>query len=241
MTAILESPTANVRRADERGHADHGWLKTWHSFSFADYYDPAHMGYRSLRVINDDFIAPGKGFGMHPHRSMEIFTYIISGRLEHKDSMGNGRVIETGQFQYMSAGSGVYHSEFNPSEDEEVHLLQIWITPEVPGGEPRYADMDTTALKRDGGLALFASPDGRGGSMPIRQNAEIHFGKALPGEALVIPADAERSHAWLHLISGAAMIGGAALSPGDSCAILSPGTISVSATEPSEFLLFRLA
>lgn len=179
MLTAMNPTTQNnitIRRSDERGHADHGWLVAKHSFSFADYYDPAHMAYRSLRVINEDRIAPGKGFGTHPHSDMEIFTYIISGKLEHKDSMGNGRTIEAGQFQYMSAGEGVLHSEFNPSPDEETHLLQIWITPRKSGGEPRYADMDTRGLRKKNALTLFASAGGRDGSIAMRQDAEVHYG-----------------------------------------------------------------
>jgi len=241
MKAPRSHPTVSPRRSEDRGHADHGWLKTYHTFSFGDYYDPAHMGYRSLRVINDDVVAPRAGFPTHPHRSMEIFTYVISGQLEHQDSMGNGRVIKAGEFQYMSAASGVQHSELNPSASEPVHLLQIWITPEQPGGEPRYADMDANTLKLPNGLALFASPDGRDGSMPIRQQAEIHFGQLDAGNELTVPTS-EFDGAWLHLIKGGIKISDATLNSGDSAAIDdSAEGFPVSATEDAEFLLFRLA
>ena len=240
-TAEPSLPVLTVRRGSDRGHANHGWLDTHHTFSFGDYYDPEHMGYRSLRVINDDRVAPGGGFPTHPHRSMEIFTYVISGRLEHKDSMGNGRVIQAGEFQYMSAASGVQHSEFNPSSDEPVHLLQIWITPARPGGEPRYADMDANRLKRPNGLALFAASDGRDGSMAIRQDAEIHFGQLDAGRSLTVPA-AAFDGAWIHVIRGGIDLLGETLAPGDSAAIDdSAGGFPVTATADAEFLLFRLA
>lgn len=241
MKRSTTTPSVSIRRSEDRGHADHGWLKTQHTFSFGDYYDPAHMGYRSLRVINDDMVAPGTGFPTHPHRSMEIFTYVISGQLEHKDSMGNGRVIKAGEFQYMSAASGVQHSEFNPSSSEPVRLLQIWITPEAPGGEPRYADMDANELKQPNGLALFASPDGRDGSMQIRQQAEIHFGQLDAGREFTMPPS-EFDGTWIHLIKGGITIQDATLKPGDSAAIDdSAGGFSITATENAEFLLFRLA
>lgn len=241
MKTTATATTVSIRRSEDRGHAHHGWLETHHSFSFGDYYDPEHMGYRSLRVINDDLVAPGAGFPTHPHRSMEIFTYVISGQLEHKDSMGNGRVIKAGEFQYMSAASGVQHSEFNPSADEPVHLLQIWITPEQTGGEPRYADMDANRLKQPNGLALLASPDGRDGSMQIRQQAEIHFGQLDAGRPLAVPP-AELGGAWIHVIKGGINIQNATLSPGDSAAVDdSANGFPVAATKDAEFLLFRLA
>ncbi|NNC87753.1 MAG: pirin family protein [Akkermansiaceae bacterium] len=223
-----------IRRAADRFHTKAGWLDSWHTFSFGEHHDPAHMGYRQLRVINDDIVAPGQGFGMHPHRSMEIFTYIISGQLEHKDSMGNGRVIGAGEFQYMSAGDGVLHSEFNPSDTEPVQLLQIWITPKHPGGEPRYQDLDTKPLRRENGLTLLASGDGRDGSIAIRQDAEIHFGHLDAGAGLRI----DPPHTWLHLIAGEVGIGAATLAPGDGAAIDGPADLASSSR--SEFLLFRL-
>ncbi len=241
MTKTSPAPTLSVRRSEDRGHANHGWLETHHTFSFGDYYDPAHMGYRSLRVINDDLVAPSGGFPTHPHRSMEIFTYIIAGQLQHEDSMGNGRVIKAGEFQYMSAASGVQHSEFNPSPDEMVHLLQIWITPDEPGGDPRYADMDANQLRQPNALALLASPDGRHGSMGIRQNAEIHFGQLDAGQTLTVPPS-ELDGAWVHVIRGGIMILDGTLNPGDSASIdHSASGFPIAATEDAEFLLFRLS
>ena len=171
----------SIRRAGDRFHSNLGWLDSWHTFSFGEHHDPAHAGYRSLRVINDDTVAPGKGFGTHAHSSMEIFSYIISGELEHKDSMGNGRIIRAGEFQYLSAGSGVKHSEFNPSSTEPVHFLQIWLTPTHPGGEPCYTDIDTKPLRKQNSLALLASPTGSDSSFQIRQNAQIHYGHLTAG------------------------------------------------------------
>jgi redox-sensitive bicupin YhaK (pirin superfamily) len=229
----------SIRRSDERGHANHGWLDARHSFSFGDYYDPAHTSYRSLRVINEDRIAPGKGFGMHPHSSMEIFTYIISGELEHKDSLGNGRIIKAGEFQYMSAGSGVLHSEANPSGTEPTHLLQIWITPSTPGGDPRYADMNTSALKKENALTLFASGDGRDGSQKIRQNAEIFFGHLKQGASLPALTEDSFNHHYLQLIKGSLQLRDLTLTTGDA-AMIDGKTPGISALEDSEFLYFNL-
>jgi len=226
-----------VRRAEERGGADHGWLKTKHSFSFADYYDPDYMGYRSLRVINDDRVAPKRGFGTHPHNDMEIFTYVISGQLRHEDSMGNGRTIEAGEFQYMSAGKGVYHSEFNPSE-EEAHFLQIWILPNERGGEPRYAELDTKALSADEGMTLFASADGRNGSVQMRQEAEIYYGKLEAGEQTQVSGEGYPG-AWIHLIKGQIEIDGESLKEADGASI-EGGGFEIQAQEEAEFILFRL-
>jgi redox-sensitive bicupin YhaK (pirin superfamily) len=174
-----------IRRANERGHANHGWLDTYHSFSFADYYDPDWVGYRSLRVINDDLVMPGMGFGTHPHRDMEIITYILSGSLQHKDSMGNGRLIRTGELQYMAAGTGVQHSEFNPAKDEAVHFLQIWIQPDRKGVAPRYAEKSLKDAPA-GKLQLVTSKSGRDGSISIHQDADLwlaKLGRPLAGEA----------------------------------------------------------
>ncbi|BDS08925.1 quercetin 2,3-dioxygenase [Oceaniferula spumae] len=235
-----DNPTKiSILRADERGHAGHGWLDSWHTFSFADYYDPAHMGYHSLRVINEDTIAPGKGFGMHPHSSMEIFTYIISGQLEHEDSMGNGRVIKAGEFQYMSAGEGVMHSELNPSVSEPVHLLQIWITPNQDGGSPRYADMDTNAIKQNNALTLFASGDGKNGSFEMRQHAEIYFGQLETGATLTQDCNDQLPHMWLQMIKGELELDGNILHAGDAVA-LENSQLALQAKSDSEFLLFQL-
>ena len=172
-----------IRKANERGHAEHGWLDTYHTFSFADYYDPQWMGFRSLRVINDDLVMPGGGFGTHPHRDMEIITYILSGALEHKDSMGNGRVIRTGDVQYMAAGTGAQHSEFNPSKDEAVHLLQIWIQPDAKGVKPRYAEK-SMAKASAGKLHLVTSKTGRDGSIAINQDADLWLAKLDAGNGV---------------------------------------------------------
>src|SRR3954471_22256193 len=174
-------PMMNIRRANERGHANHGWLDTYHTFSFADYYDPEWVGFRSLRVINDDIVMPGMGFGTHPHRDMEIITYVLSGSLQHKDSMGNGRVIRPGEVQYMSAGAGVQHSEFNPAKDEAVHLLQIWIQPDEKGVKPRYAEKSLKDAPT-GKLHLVTSKAGRDSSIAIHQDADLWIAKLGPGE-----------------------------------------------------------
>jgi redox-sensitive bicupin YhaK (pirin superfamily) len=236
----ISSPNFRIRRSDERGHADHGWLDARHSFSFGNYYDPAHMGYHSLRVINEDRVSPGKGFGMHPHSSMEIFTYIISGELEHKDSMGNGRVIKAGEFQYMSAGSGVMHAEANPSDTHSTHLLQIWITPDEADGEPKYADMDTNALKRENALTLFASGDGRHHSVQMRRNAEIYFGHVQAGKMIRKELSDSLPHAWTQMIKGELNVLDTTLYPGDSAAI-DHTSLSLHAGKDSEFLLFLLS
>jgi len=229
-----------VRKANERGRSQLNWLDSYHTFSFAEYMDPAHMGFSSLRVINDDVIQPGGGFGMHPHHSMEIFTYVISGELKHKDSMGNGSVIKAGEFQYMSAGEGVMHSEFNASEENPVHLLQIWIRPKHGGGEPLYHELDTNALEPNGGLTLFASGDGRDGSIQMRQNAEIYFGKLASDQTAKVEPSGTLDHTWLHLISGELSVDGNRLAPGDGAAI-STSQFELEAGEDSEFLLFRLS
>jgi len=195
------------------------------------------MGYRSLRVINDDRVAPKRGFGTHPHNDMEIFTYVISGQLRHEDSMGNGRTIEAGEFQYMSAGKGVYHSEFNPSE-EEAHFLQIWILPNESGGEPRYAELDTKALSADEGMTLFASADGRNGSVQMRQEAEIYYGKLEAGEQTQVSGEGYPG-AWIHLIKGQIEIDGEALKAADGASI-EGGGFEIQAQEEAEFILFRL-
>ncbi len=236
----LKPPTKiTLRRSEERGHLDHGWLDARHSFSFGNYYEPKHMGYGNLRVLNDDNIAPGKGFGMHPHSSMEIFTYIISGQLEHKDSMGNGRVIKAGEFQYMSAGSGVMHAEANPSSNEDVHLLQIWITPNQTKGDPIYADLNTNELKKNNALTLFASGDGRDGSQAMRQNAEIFFGHLGQDTSSMELPNGKFTQHYLHLIKGSLLLAGNTLYPGD--AVMIDGACPLlQAKQDSEFLFFNL-
>src|SRR5713101_4242056 len=174
-----------IRKANERGHANHGWLDTYHTFSFADYHDPEYMGFRSLRVINEDRVAPGQGFGTHPHRDMEIITYILEGSLEHKDSMGNGSVIRPGDVQRMSAGTGVTHSEYNPSKTETLHLLQIWILPDRRGHTPGYEQKEIGGAEKRGQLRLIASPDGRDGSVSIHQDARLYAG-IVNGEPIAL-------------------------------------------------------
>jgi hypothetical protein len=227
-----------IRRANERFHAEHGWLDSYHTFSFADYYDPNWMGYRSLRVINDDLIMPGMGFGTHPHRDMEIITYMLSGQLQHKDSMGNGRVIRPGEVQYMSAGSGVQHSEFNPSKDEAAHLLQIWIQPDRKNAQPRYAEKSLTAVP-SGTLQLITSKTGRDGSIPIQQDADLWLGKLDAGQRISHELAPAR-HAWLHVAEGEVVVDGNTLYGGDAAAVDGESKLQLLANKPSQVLLFDL-
>jgi redox-sensitive bicupin YhaK (pirin superfamily) len=228
-----------IRKSNERGHAEHGWLDSYHTFSFADYYEPKWMGYRSLRVINDDLVMPGTGFGKHPHRDMEIITYILSGELEHKDSMGNGRVIRAGDVQYMSAGTGVLHSEFNPSKTEPVRLLQIWIQPDEQGVKPRYAEKSFKDAAT-GGLSLAASKSGKDGSIEIHQDAELWLGKFQAGEKASHELAKDR-HAWLHVAEGEVEVNGSKLSSGDAVGITGESSLELKATKPSQVLLFDLS
>jgi redox-sensitive bicupin YhaK (pirin superfamily) len=229
-----------LRRSEQRGGADHGWLKAKHSFSFAGYYDPAHMGFRSLRVINQDRIAGGRGFGSHPHNNMEIITYVLEGALEHRDSMGNSAVIRPGEVQYMSAGTGVVHSEHNPDPAKETHLLQIWIEPAQDGGAPRYDQRSfAEAIARDK-MALVVSPDGKDGSIALRQDARIYAGRFLAGDSRTVPLAADRG-AWIQLVSGTLQVSGETLSAGDALAIEDKTSIELSATTDAHFLLFDLA
>jgi redox-sensitive bicupin YhaK (pirin superfamily) len=226
------------RPAKERGHFNHGWLDTYHTFSFADYYDPNWMGFRSLRVINDDLVMPGQGFGTHPHRDMEIITYILSGALEHKDSMGNGRVIRTGEVQYMSAGTGVQHSEFNPSPNEAVHLLQIWILPDRKGVAPRYAEKSFAKLS-PGQFHLVTSKTGRDGSIAIHQDADLWLAKLAPGQT-VTHALAGGRHAWVQVAEGEVILDGEPLSAGDAVGANQETKLELKATKPTQVLLFDL-
>ena len=228
----------NIRKANERGHAEHGWLDTFHTFSFADYYDPRWMGFRSLRVINDDLVMPGQGFGAHPHKDMEIITYILSGALEHKDSMGTGRVIRTGEAQYMAAGTGIVHSEFNPSRDEAVHLLQIWIQPDRKGVKPRYAEK-SFAQAPAGKLHLVTSKTGRDGSIAIHQDADLWLAKLNPDNR-VSHKVAPGRHAWVHVAEGKITLNGQPLEAGDAAAVSEETTLNLTAAKPSQVLLFDL-
>src|SRR6188474_3450134 len=206
-----------IRKANERGHAEHGWLDTYHTFSFADYYDPEWMGFRSLRVINDDLVLPENGFGTHPHRDMEIITYILSGSLAHKDSMGNGRVIRPGEVQYMAAGTGVLHSEFNHSPLEPVHLLQIWILPDRKGAEPRYAEKSLAGAPT-GKLHLVASKSGRDESISINQDADVFVARLTGGENVRHTVRPQR-HVWVHVAEGEVTLNGQTLKGGDGAAV----------------------
>ena len=229
-----------VRKAAERGHFDHGWLDTYHTFSFGNYYDPAHMGFRSLRVINDDRVQPGQGFGMHGHRDMEIVTYVLEGALEHRDSLGNGSVLRPGELQHMTAGTGVRHSEFNPSDAEWVHLYQIWLLPGRKGLEPSYQELALGGDEKRGRFRLVASSDGADGSLTIHQDARLYLASLLPEQATT--QDIERGRAaWLQVLRGNVNTLGNDLSAGAGAAITDEPTVTVQAAVASEVLLFDLA
>jgi redox-sensitive bicupin YhaK (pirin superfamily) len=228
-----------VRQAGERGHANHGWLDSWHTFSFADYHDPREMGFGALRVINDDKVEPGQGFGMHGHRDMEIITYVLEGALEHKDSMGNGSVIRPGDVQRMSAGTGVRHSEFNPSREERVHLLQIWIEPRITGVRPSYEEKQFGTAEKKGQLRLIASPDGRKGSVTIHQDAHL-YAALLDGKDAVAHRLAPGRRAYVHVARGAVKVNGVELKGGDGAKITEESEIGFSGAKQAELLLFDL-
>ena len=225
-------------KSEERHHANFGWLDTkWH-FSFGAYYNPSNTNWGALRVFNDDVVESGQGFGMHPHRDMEIITYILSGALEHKDSMGNGRVIKTGDVQYMAAGTGVLHGEFNPSRDEVVRLLQIWIQPDRKGVAPRYAEK-SLAKAPTGVLHLVTSKTGRAGSIAIHQDADLWLARLDVGERVAHKLASGRN-AWVHVATGEVKLNGKALSGGDAAAVSKETTLELSATKPAQVLLFDL-
>jgi redox-sensitive bicupin YhaK (pirin superfamily) len=229
-----------IRKAAERGHFDHGWLDTYHTFSFADYHDPAHMGFRSLRVMNDDRVQPGEGFGMHGHRDMEIVTYVLDGALAHKDSMGNGSIIRAGELQRMTAGTGVRHSEFNPSETEWVHLYQIWLLPERKGLEPSYGQLAVSEEDKRGRFRLVASPNGAADSLTIHQDARLYLASLSQGEAVAHKIERGRA-AWLQVLRGSVNVLANHLAAGDGVAVTDESALAVQATVPSEVLLFDLA
>lgn len=235
----IQTSDFTVRRADERGAADHGWLKSRFTFSFADYHDPRHAGFRTLRVINDDRVAPGMGFGTHPHRDMEIFSYVLEGTIEHKDSMGNGRKLKRGQIQFMSAGSGVAHSEFNPSEDEELHFLQIWIKPREHGIAPRYTEWHPSPEHENAPKTLVISPDGRNGSATIAQDADVYLIKLGPGQSVTHEMTPGRG-AWVHVAEGSLVLNGLELVTGDGASTEQSGLLAFTAHRPTEALLFDL-
>ncbi|MGQ0637092.1 MAG: pirin family protein [Planctomycetaceae bacterium] len=228
-----------LRPAVSRGRTQLDWLDSWHSFSFADYHDPAWHGFRVLRVINDDRIGPTGGFDTHPHRDMEIITYVMSGQLEHRDSLGNGSVIRPGDVQRMTAGRGILHSEFNPSPSEPVHLLQIWIFPERKGLDPGYEQKHFTESERSGRLKLVASRDGRDGSVSIAQDVDLFAAKLAPGETLRHSLRSER-HAWLQVAQGAVVVNGTKLGQGDGAAISDTAAVEIASSARAEVLLFDL-
>ncbi len=229
-----------IRKSQERGHFDHGWLNTYFTFSFADYYDPQHVHFRTLRVLNDDRVAAGAGFPEHPHRDMEIVTYVLEGALEHRDSMGNGSVIRPGDVQYMSAGSGVTHSEFNASKSEPVHLLQIWMFPEKKGFKPAYDQKNFPREDKQGKLRLVASPDGRDGSVTIRQDNELYATVLGTGESVRHELKPER-YAFVQVARGSVKLNGTTLGEGDGAAISEEKAVEVTGVKDAEVLLFDLA
>ncbi|HEX2912480.1 MAG TPA: pirin family protein [Chloroflexia bacterium] len=231
-----------VRKADERGHFNHGWLNTYHTFSFADYYDPKFMGFRHLRVINEDRVVPGEGFGTHPHRDMEIISYVLEGGLAHRDSMGNGSTIKPGEVQRMTAGTGITHSEFNHSEDELVHFLQIWITPNARGLTPGYEQKFYPEAEKLGKLRLVASPDGKDGSVAINQDVQLYATLLNQGDTVEYKLKPER-YSWVQVVRGEVELNGRTLQAGDGAALSQEEVITLSGKSDAraEVLLFDLA
>ena len=227
------------RPAEERGHANHGWLDSYHSFSFANYYDPNHMGFRNLRVLNEDRVQPGQGFGTHPHNDMEIVTYVLAGALQHRDSMGNGSVIRPGEIQRMSAGTGITHSEFNASSKELVHFLQIWLIPKERGISPSYEQKQFANPGEASRLRLVASPDGRDGSVVIHADAALYLGSFERDEAGDLPLSQVR-HAWVQVTRGRARINGSDFQAGDGAALSDESSVRVQGIDGSEVLVFDL-
>ncbi|MBM4246378.1 MAG: pirin family protein [Deltaproteobacteria bacterium] len=230
----------DVRRSDARGHADHGWLDSRHTFSFADYHDPAHMGFRALRVINEDRVAPGRGFGRHPHRDMEILTYVVSGAVQHADSMGNRAVVRPGEIQRMTAGTGVTHSEVNPSPAEDLHLLQIWIEPDRRGYDPGYEQVRYADRDRNGRLVQLAAREPQSGAVRIHQDVSL-WTAALERGARVVHDLAPGRHGWLQVVEGTVEVAGHRLSAGDGLAVSDETNVAIAGIEPAEILLFDLA
>lgn len=238
-TQLVPDTAIRRRAAAERGQADHGWLKSSHSFSFAGYHDPAHTHFHALRVINDDQVAPGRGFPMHPHQDFEIFSYVLDGAIAHEDSLGNGSTVTAGGVQYMSAGRGVTHSEFNPSTSDPVHFLQIWLIPEVRGVDPRYDVRQPTAAAKRGKLALFISEDGRDGTINSYAAAEVYAGLFDSEECTDFDV-AEGRAAYVHVARGTIDVNGQRLGAGDAIAVSATGRLTLSAGEAAEVLLFDL-
>ena len=229
-----------IRPSDQRGHFNHGWLDTFHTFSFAGYRDPQHMGFRALRVINEDRVAPGQGFGEHPHRDMEISTYVLEGQLEHRDSLGSGSIIHAGDVQRMTAGSGITHSEFNPSDSEEVHLYQIWLFPDAKGLTPEYEERSLARVTATDGLRLLASPDGRDDSMRIHQDASLWIATPRAAADVTYELPAGR-YAWVQATRGTIALNGHQLAAGDGAAVEAEETLQISTTDAGEALIFDLA
>ncbi|MFN3193105.1 MAG: pirin family protein [Aureliella sp.] len=229
-----------IRRANERGHADHGWLNSYHTFSFAGYRDPNHMGFRSLRVMNEDRVAAGQGFGTHAHNDMEIVSYVLDGQLEHKDSMGNGEVLRPGEFQRITAGTGITHSEFNPSDSSPTHFYQIWLLPEQKGIEPSYEQKEFDPAGRRNQLQLVASRDGKDGSLLIHQDANIYLADVDEGQEISFDIPAGR-HLWLQVLRGSIETGGTTLETSDAVAVSEEASLKLKAASQAEFMLFDLA
>ena len=229
-----------TRQSEERGHANHGWLDSRHSFSFADYYDPQHIGFRSLRVINEDRVAGGAGFHTHPHRDMEIITYVLSGALQHRDSLGHSAVIKAGDVQRITAGTGIEHSEFNASSTEPVHFLQIWILPERRGLNPGYDQKSFGGELRSGQLQLVASKDGWDGAITINQDVDLFIGKLGAGDAITHTLKPKR-HAWVQVAEGEVTVNGQLLQAGDGAAVSEETTLNLASAKPSQILLFDLS
>lgn len=228
-----------IRPASERGHGQHSWLDTRHTFSFSDYRDPRHMGFRVLRVINEDRVEAGQGFGTHGHRDMEIISYVLEGALGHKDSLGNGSVLRPGDFQCMTAGTGIRHSEFNPSESETVHFYQIWLLPKQKGLPPRYDQRAFPEEERRGKLRVVASPDGRDGALTIHQDAEVLLASLAAGERVTHELAPGR-HAWLQVLRGSVQLNGVPFATSDGAAVSEESSLTVLATESCEVMLFDL-
>jgi hypothetical protein len=229
-----------LRQSSDRGHANHGWLDSYHTFSFANYYDPNHMGFRALRVINEDWVQSGKGFGTHGHRDMEIITYVLDGVLEHKDSLGNGAVITPGEVQRMSAGTGIMHSEFNPSQTEPVHLLQIWIIPDRQGLQPSYEQRAFGLEERQGKLRLIAARDGREGAVTIHQDVDLYSAVLQKGDRVSYQLQPNR-YGWLQVAKGEVSLNGNALKTGDGVALSEAESLKIGTDTNAEILLFDLA
>ena len=228
-----------IRKANDRGHANHGWLDSYHTFSFADYYDPKFMGFRSLRVINEDQIAAKRGFGTHSHRDMEIITYVLEGALEHQDSLGNRSVMRPGDVQRMTAGTGVSHSEYNHCDREATHLLQIWILPETQGLEPGYEQKAYSDAEKRAKLCLIASQDGRDGSVKVRQDLNLYATVLGEGEQINLSVEDDRS-VWVQVVRGSVMLNGQPLAQGDAAAVSQETLLNLTGKEPAEVLVFDL-